>query len=262
MINDKIWQDIKETGSIGKRSVTVLDNTESTNHYAAALAKDGASSGTVVVAETQSKGRGRLGRVWLSPPGTGLYFSLIWHSQLQPEDLAKLTLAAGLGLCLALESCTNLQFKIKWPNDLFLDNKKIGGILTENLGQKQKHTLVIIGIGLNVNTPATAFPDDLAQKASSLYIFSKKKFCRGRLLTEILQKLDDTLTDLEQGQFNKILTEWRRRDATINKKMTWLTPSRKVVTGISLGINDEGLLHIRDNAGKIHEVMSGDLSLT
>ena len=261
MQDDRMWQKIMEAGQLEGRRIEFLEQSVSTNVDAARLGRQGVESGTVVVAESQSAGRGRLGRTWLSPPGKGLYLSMIWHSRMEVQDLAKITLTAGLALSLAIEESTGLTPQIKWPNDLLVNNQKVGGILSENCGRQDDHYLVIIGIGLNVTTEWHDFPHDLHEKATSLSLCSGKYFERSKLLFALLDQLDAWLVDLEHGNFSKVLASWRQRDATIGKKTTWLTPDGQVVTGTSLGVDNEGLLHIRGEAGKIYEVLSGDLRL-
>jgi BirA family biotin operon repressor/biotin-[acetyl-CoA-carboxylase] ligase len=258
---DISWQKIIETQHIGRRQVVFFASTDSTNLQAAVLAKKGVPCGTVVLADTQSHGRGRLERVWQSPAGTGLYFSLIWHSQLKPEHLAKITLAAGLGLCKALAENTGLAPLIKWPNDLLLDAKKVGGILTENCGTLENKALIIIGVGLNVNTRQEAFSADLSEKASSLFISSQQEFSRGEMLAAALKNMEFELQRLEAGKILEVLTDFRKKDATLGRKMTWLTPARKMVTGVSLGIDAAGLLQVQDQNGVVHSVLSGDLNM-
>ncbi len=254
-------QKIKETAHLGNRQVISYESTDSTNSQAALLAKNGAPCGTVVLAEMQTHGRGRLERVWQSPPGTGLYFSLIWHSRLAPAHLAKTTLAAGLGLCNAIVESTGLSPLIKWPNDLLLDSKKVGGILSENCGKVQDKILVIIGVGLNVNTEQSAFAAELTEKASSLFISTDKRFNRGDILALVLKSIEFELKRLENGEIQQVLADFRKKDATVGRKMTWVTPEHKIVSGVSLGIDAEGLLRVQDRNGDVHEVLSGDLSI-
>ena len=216
-----------------------------------------------MVADSQSGGRGRLeGRIWHSPLGTGLYFSLILRPRLAPADFPKLTLAAGLALCKALENHAQCRPGLKWPNDLFLHGKKCGGILTETqavAGAGQ--TAVVIGIGLNVNTPAEAFSGEQRAKATSLLAETAVSHERGPLLTAILAELDLVVARLEQGDFPGILAEWRQRDIHADQPVSWINTQGRLITGISLGPDDEGFLHIRDAQGQIHSVISGDISL-
>ena len=260
---DDIWQTMILTGELGRHPVHFFTSAGSTNDLALILSNTGAPDSTLIVADSQNAGRGRLeGRTWLSPPGTGLYFSLILRPRLAPADFPKLTLAAGLALCKALESHTHCQPGLKWPNDLFLHNKKCGGILTETqavAGAGQ--TAVVIGIGLNVNTPAEAFVGELRAKATSLLAETAVSHERGPLLTAILAELDLVVARLEQGDFPGILAEWRQRDIHAGLQVAWVNNQGRVVTGISLGPDEEGFLHIRDAQGQVHSVISGDISL-
>lgn len=260
---DDLWKTMILTGVLGHHPVHFFTSIESTNDLAMALCNAGATNGTVVVADSQTAGRGRLeGRSWHSPPGTGLYFSLILRPHLAPQDFPKLTLAAGLALCSALESHAFCQPGLKWPNDLFLSGKKCGGILTETqavagLGP----TAVVIGVGLNVNTLPEAFVDDLHDSATSLLAKTGTPYDRGPLLAAILTELDRVVARLEQGEFPAILAEWRQRDIHAGQEVSWLNRQGQIVTGTSLGPDQEGFLHIRDGQGQIHAVISGDISL-
>ncbi len=260
---DDLWQTMILTGELGCHPVQFFDCTGSTNDLALALSNTGTPDSTLVVADSQSAGRGRLeGRTWLSPPGTGLYFSLILRPRLAPADFPKLTLAAGLALCKALESHTHCRPGLKWPNDLFLHGKKCGGILTETQAVAGAGpTAVVIGIGLNVNTPAEAFSGGLRAKATSLLAETGVPHERGPLLAAILGELDLVVARLEQGDFVSILTEWRQRDIHAGLQVSWVNTQGRLITGISLGPDGEGFLHIRDGQGQVHSVISGDISL-
>ena len=261
--SDDLWQTMIRTGELGRHPVHFFTNTASTNDLALALSNTGAPDATLVVADSQSAGRGRLvDRVWHSPPGTGLYFSLILRPRLAPYDFPKLTLAAGLALCKALESHTHCHPGLKWPNDLYLHGKKCGGILSETqavAGAGQ--TAVVIGIGLNVNTPSESFSGELLTKATSLLAETGTYHDRGPLLVALLAELDLVVARLEQGDFFNILAEWRQRDIHAGLEVSWVNNQGKIITGISLGPDEEGLLHIRDAQGQSHSVISGDISL-
>ena len=247
------------------RNIIRLDTTESTNSVALEAGRQGAASGTVIVAETQTGGRGRLKRSWLSLPGLGLYFSIILRPELAPQHLAKITLAAGVAVCQAIERKLGLKPQIKWPNDILLDDKKVGGILSETGPIEQtsagQQTLVVVGIGLNIKEPAGGFPPDLKEKATALSGYLDKAVAREELVLPIADALDREVALLEKGDFSKILKEWMQRDASHGKVLTWVTPQGEKVTGLSLGPDPEGVLRIRDQAGTIHIVLSGDVSL-
>lgn len=258
--HDPLWQQLA-AGSFAGRPARLLASTASTNSDALALGRGGAATGTLIVAETQTGGRGRLGRSWLSPPGAGLYFSLILRPRLAPVDFPKITLAAGLAVCRAVEEETGLSPAIKWPNDLLLDNRKFCGILTEG-DPLSSDPLAVLGIGINVTTPFAAFPEALRAKATSLLAHSGTLYARGRLLAAVLSRLEAVLARLEGGDFATILAEWRKRDALLGKRLSWVTPAGAIVTGIALGPDEEGVLHLQGDTGIIHEVLSGDLDLT
>ncbi len=261
-MHDPIWQMMQEEGRLGAHPVHFLAQTDSTNNVAMTLARDGAPAGTLVVAEGQSAGRGRLARQWLSPPGSGLYVSFILRPALELADLPRLTLAAGVALCRAVTRSTGVQVQLKWPNDLLLEGKKCGGILTETDGLLGDGPVaVILGIGLNVNTPVTLFPTELQDRATSLTAVTGREYQRGLLLEALSEEVERVVQRMEQGEFAAILAEWRQHDGLAGQRLSWLTPQHTVVTGISLGPDAAGRLHIQDDHGTIHEVLSGDLAL-
>jgi len=258
---DPFWQEMAKCPELSGHPLVMRVETVSTNNDALELGRRGASAGTVVIARSQTGGRGRLGKTWLSPAGSGLYFSMLMRPTLDPADLPKITLAAGVALCRAVCQFCHPAPMIKWPNDLLLDGKKCGGILTESEFGKDLQPLVVLGIGLNVSTAADAFPQELRGKVTSLSQHSLETICRTTLLKNILAALDTIMARMEAGDFAGILEEWRSFDATRGKRLTWLTTGRQAVTGISLGPDNEGRLHIRDDQGRIHEVLSGDIRL-
>ncbi|MDF1579054.1 MAG: biotin--[acetyl-CoA-carboxylase] ligase [Desulfurivibrionaceae bacterium] len=261
MIIDEGWRMMIEQGVLAGFPVRYLERTGSTNQVAIDMTKNGAPTDTVVAAESQAGGRGRLGRSWHSPAGSNLYFSMILRPALPPEDLPKITLAAGLALCLAVEKVTDLSLMLKWPNDLLLDGRKLAGILAETVNIKGEPTAVVLGVGLNVNAGAAAFPADLRERATSLLIVTGHEYRRSELLAAIVSELKRQLRRFERSGFNGILAEWRKRDATLGRELTWLTRNGGIVRGVSLGPDDSGQLLIKDADGKIHEVLSGDISL-
>jgi BirA family biotin operon repressor/biotin-[acetyl-CoA-carboxylase] ligase len=247
------------------REIIRFDEIESTSSKALELGRQGAATGTVVVAESQTGGRGRLHRNWLSPPETGLYFSIILRPALDPGDLPKITLAAGVAVCKAIELQLGVLPKIKWPNDLLLDDKKFGGILSETgpvaETAAEHQTLVVVGIGLNIQDPVGGFPADLQITATSLSQHTDTTVVKEDLVLAIADALDKEVVLLEKGAFSEILDQWKLRDGTKDRRLTWVTPQGEKVTGTSLGPDEEGLLQIRDRQGEIHQVISGDLSL-
>ena len=247
------------------REIIRLQVTESTNSEALAAGHQGAVPGTVIVADAQTGGRGRLNRSWLSLPGKGLYFSIILKPRLDPEHLPKVTLASGLALCKAVEAEYSLSPKIKWPNDLLLDGRKFGGILTETeslAGSDSRHSpLVVVGVGLNLFFPDGGFPADLEGRATALSAHTDRKISAEMLLETCVVTIEKELQRLERGEFSEIREEWMQRDASPGKVLTWVTPQGRLVTGVSLGPDADGVLRIRDGEGIIHNVLSGDVNL-
>jgi BirA family biotin operon repressor/biotin-[acetyl-CoA-carboxylase] ligase len=230
------------------------------------LGLQGAPSGTVVVAGKQTGGRGRLRRTWFSPPHTGLYFSVLLRPNLAAAEISKITLAAGVSVCRAVEKACHLHPGLKWPNDIVFDGKKLGGILCESEPNPyygaEPPPLIIVGVGLNVTTPASAFPADLQKKATSLLIASGREYSKDLLLRAILSELDAVILQMEKGEIKSLLHEWQARDFFLNKEMSWLTASQQVIAGRSLGIDEQGCYQIRDEEGTIHSVVSGDLTIS
>jgi BirA family transcriptional regulator, biotin operon repressor / biotin---[acetyl-CoA-carboxylase] ligase len=255
------WRELGRQGRLAGRPLRFLPETDSTNQVALELAAAGEER-VLVVAESQRRGRGRLARSWHSPPGAGIYLSLLYRPRLAPADLAKLTLAAGLAVCRALEKTTGARPGLKWPNDVLLEGKKCGGILCEcRLAQDDDEAAaVVIGIGLNVNTEAAHIPPELRERATSLLLATGRRWDRGLLLPALVEELDALVAELEAGRFPAILAAWRRRDALLGRELDWLTPAGEVVRGIALGPDAAGILHIRDAQGRIHEVISGDVT--
>jgi len=250
---------------MSERKIIRLKVAESTNSVALEMGQKGAASGLVVVADSQTAGRGRLNRYWLSPAGTGLYFSLILRPELTPDNLPRVTLASGLAVCKAVEAECAVLPAIKWPNDLLLDGKKFGGILTET-GPMQNGSdlhipLVVVGVGLNLQTPENGFPADIAQRATSLAEHAIETISAESLMQASVVAIEREVQRLVCGDFGTVLQEWSRRDAVYGKNLTWVTPRGRKVTGVALGPDEDGMLRIRDSEGVIHTVISGDINL-
>ncbi len=244
-------------------NVLHLRSTNSTNEDAYALALKGAEHGFGVLADSQLAGRGRLGRDWVSPAGTGLYCSIILRPTLPPVEFPRITLTAGLALCSVIETLSQRPFGLKWPNDLYCEGKKCGGILVESssLQGKEEDLFVIVGIGVNVNTPVESFPAALRKTATSLLIESGTLWDIDELYKKIHESLLNHMVLHEQHGFAAILKEWRKRDVLLNKEMQWLTREKKVITGRGLGPDANGQLLARDSSGRVHEILSGDVQL-
>jgi BirA family biotin operon repressor/biotin-[acetyl-CoA-carboxylase] ligase len=258
---DPIWQQIQQTGRLDGRRVHWFESAESTNSLALAMGKEGALTGTVLVADTQTKGRGRLGKRWNSLAGTGLYCTILLRPTIPLGHLSRITLAAGLAAARAIDEVSGVVSAIKWPNDVLIHGRKVAGILAECEMAGGEWPLVALGIGINLSTNLEQFPQDLRPRATSLLVASGKVIGKGVMLAALLGRIEQTVARLEQGDFAGIINEWRTKDATANKWLTWLATNGQAVHGLSLGPDHEGQLVIRDSAGESHHVMSGDITL-
>ncbi|HUB87098.1 MAG TPA: biotin--[acetyl-CoA-carboxylase] ligase, partial [Verrucomicrobiae bacterium] len=203
LIADDLLARLGKTKIIG-RDIRVFEQTTSTNDVIEKLARDGVREGVVVFAESQTKGRGRLGRKWLSPARKGLWFSILLRPDLRPQETTQLTVASAVALRRAIESETKLQPEIKWPNDILLGGKKVAGILTELSAELDKVRCVVLGIGIDVNLDAGELPNDLKKIATSLKIESGEKISRAELATAILRELDFDYARICAGKFPAI----------------------------------------------------------
>lgn len=231
----------------------------STNEAAHNFAKAGLPEGTLVVANTQSKGRGRLGRKWHSPPGKGLYFSLILRPNLPPGKTPGLSLTAGLAIIRAIYTTTGLKMQMKWPNDILNDKKKLAGILIELAAELDRVEYVIVGIGVDVNHDKKDFPRSLQKTATSLKIITSKEVPRIALLQNILTQFEQLYANFCQHGFKYIGSELKQHSAVLGKRVT-LSLGRKKITGQALGFDDNGGLLIKSRSG-LRSYTAGEVTL-
>lgn len=227
----------------------------STNTLAQELARRQAPEGTILVAEAQTAGRGRLGRQWLSPFGAGLYCSLILRPPLPPADLPKLTLLAAVAVVRAIREVTGIDTRIKWPNDILLAGKKVGGILTETEAEQDQVHHVVLGIGLNVNT--RDFPEPLAAVATSLAA-GGRTWDRNQLLRRLLQVLDELYDQFLAQDYGRILAAWRQAAATLGNWVQ-VRQGERCYTGLALDITADGALILREADGQQRVVVAGEI---
>lgn len=250
-------EDILNTEFIG-RKIYYHDSIDSTNKMAKDIAHK-EEEGTIIVAEEQVEGRGRLGRAWLSPKKKGIYFSIILKPHLPPMKVAKLTLIGAAAVHLALEE-TGIKSQIKWPNDIVINGKKVCGILTEMSSELNMINHVVMGIGVNVNLEKDDIPEDLQDKASSLKIESKNQVDRKKLLARILNNFENFyLLFRDNGETNQAIKICRDNSAVIGNQVQVINGSTKRV-GKALDINDNGELIVEFD-GKVETVFSGEISI-
>jgi BirA family biotin operon repressor/biotin-[acetyl-CoA-carboxylase] ligase len=234
-----------KTKVVGKK-LFVFESIDSTNACAKTLAETGTPEGTIVVSDYQSAGRGRLGRSWISEPGTNLLFSVVLRPILKKESAAILTFYSAVFIARALERISGHAIECKWPNDLLLNGKKCCGILLENSFLQDRFDFSVIGIGINVNQ--TSFPDDLGNRATSLLKELGHTFDRTRLLQELLREADVLLPSIKKGDVPTIMDEWNSRCLMFGKPVT-ITHGDNCVSGTALRLDAEGGLVINTPSG-------------
>lgn len=227
----------------------------STNDLAKDFARQGYPEGSVLLAETQTAGRGRLGRAWESPLGTGIYLSLILRPPLPPTELPKLTLTAAVAVVEALKEVTGLEVGIKWPNDILLDGKKLGGILTEMETESDQMSYVILGVGLNINTQV--FPDYLQTLATSL-ASTGRTYSRLGIVRAFLRLMDALYGNFLNQQFPEILDSWRRAAVTLGKPVTVKLGAQEI-SGLAVDVAPDGALLVEKPGGEIQRIISGEI---
>ena len=243
------------TKIIGK-NILVLDTVTSTMDEAFRLGMENCPEGTVVCAESQSKGRGRLGRVWSSPKAKGLYFSLVLRPSIPLNQLAQLTLMSAVALAEAIEETSELKPLIKWPNDILLEDHKLAGILTELRAESDQVKFVVVGIGLNVNSTA----HQLVSGASSLKIAAGQNFDRPKVFQAVLRSLEKWYLKLLRHGFPEVMEEWKKRSATLNRRIK-ITDSAGTIEGQAVDLDEDGALLIRKDNGLIVKKSAGDVFL-
>ena len=256
---DDLLSRLGRTKVIG-RDIRVFQETTSTNDVVEKFALDGLKEGIVVFAESQTKGRGRLGRKWASPAKKGLWFSILLRPELRPQEVTQLTVASATALRRAIEGQTGLQPEIKWPNDLLIGGKKTAGILTELYAELDRVKHIILGIGVDVNLSTGDFPAELRTLATSLKLGSGKAVSRPELAARVLRELDYDYGRVCSGQFPVIADEWEQHCTTIGHDVIIRIGDRQV-RGRAESLGDDGALLLRTEHGHLERIIGGDLTL-
>ena len=240
------------------RQIIYFDSIDSTNAYAKKEI-DRLKDGTVILAERQTAGRGRRGRGWLSPEGTGIWMSIVLKPDIPPREGIKMTQIAVAAVCKSIRELTKLDALIKWPNDIVVNGKKVCGILTEMAGELNEINYIVIGIGINVNMKD--FPDKIKEHASSLFIEGSKKIDRKILLVDILKRFENLYgAYMENLNLNETLSIVRNYSAIFGKNIRIIQgKSVKVVKAVD--INDDGLLLVEMEDGSRELISSGEVSI-
>lgn len=256
---DDLLARLGRTKVIG-RDIRVFEQTTSTNDVIEKLARDGVKEGVVVFAESQTKGRGRLGRVWASPVRKGLWFSILLRPDLRPQETTQITVAAATAVWRAIHEVTGLTPEIKWPNDILIGGKKVVGILTELSAEVDRVKHITLGVGVDVNLAASEFPPELRKVATSLRVECGKPTVRAELATAILQELDFDYGRICAGKFPALADEWEDHCATIGKQVVVGIGERKI-RGRAESLDDDGALLLRTEHGRLERIIGGDVTL-
>ncbi len=237
--------------------IYTFDNIDSTNNCAKAVAGCGAQEGTIVIAEQQTDGRGRLGRLWQANPNENLMFSIVLRPKVSPEGLNLLPLYAAVGVAEAVERTTNLKVECKWPNDLLLNKKKIAGILIEASIKQNIVEHVVIGVGINVNQQK--FNGELERKATSLRLETGREMDRAMLFRETLISLEKSYNSLSSKGLQTIVPLWLNRSTMINKPIS-VSQNGNLMSGVVKGLSTDGGLILQAD-GMEKTLFAGDVTI-
>lgn len=233
----------------------------STQIIAQQLAQQGVDEGTVVIAEEQTTGKGRLSRPWNSAANKGIWMSVIVRPNLTMQQAPQLTLIAAIAIARAIEAVVPVVPQIKWPNDILLHEKKVTGILTEVQADPDRLKAVIIGIGINVNQQLSDFPEELQLTATSLQIATGDTVNRAQLIALILKNLENYITLYERHGFSPIKLLWESYSTTIGKDVKAVM-LHETLTGKAIGISEDGLLQLQLADGTIRAIPSADIEFS
>lgn len=240
------------------RTLYYRAETGSTNHDARMLAVAGAPDGTLVLADYQSRGRGRFDRRWEAPAESSLLMSLLFRPPLAPDQAQRLTMICGLALVESIEGTLGLQAGLKWPNDLVLDGKKAAGMLTETGLMGSRLDYVVVGIGLNVNLDRGELPKGLSSPATSLSEAAGRRVDRVPLLCAFLEAVERGYDRVKEG--SSPVTEWAARLTTLGQHVQVFDGERTVL-GWAESVDEDGALWLRLDGGRLHRVLAGDVTL-
>jgi len=242
------------TRILGKEVIFYTEAT-STNDIALELADKGVDEGTLVIADDQTMGRGRLDRKWFAPAGTSILASLILRPKISLSQVNKIVLITTISIVYAIRKVTNLLVLIKWPNDIIINSKKVSGVLTESRIKKNCLDFVVVGFGINVNIPKESFPDEIIDIATSLSIESGREISRIYVLQETLRQIESLYLRLNDDSF---LDEWKSLSATISRQLRIEYPDG-TRTGLAVDIDENGALIVKLDTGETQYIMNDDI---
>jgi BirA family biotin operon repressor/biotin-[acetyl-CoA-carboxylase] ligase len=242
-----------KTSVIGK-DIHYFKETESTNTIAREIANT-VGEGVVVIAESQTQGRGRLGRKWLSPEG-GIWLSIILKPKIQPLYAPRITLLAGVAVAKTIRSI-GLQARIKWPNDVLINEKKVCGILTEIEAEIDLIDHCVVGIGIDANVDTESFPEDVRESSTSLKKELGHEINRVEFVQGLLEEFESLYLKFQNEGFPSILEEWRNMSSTIGEWVK-ITTQTKTIYGEAIGVDNDGALILETGEGQLEKIVAGN----
>ncbi len=242
---------------IGK-TIHLAADVVSTNTLAVAMASQGEPEGTAVIAETQTGGKGRLGRKWISPKGN-LYLSVVLRPAIPPHKAPLVTLMGAAAVAAAIRTACSLPAAIKWPNDILVSGRKVCGLLTEMSAEPERVKHVVLGIGVNVNMRPDELPPDVREHATTLSAEAGRSIDRTALLQQILRELEKRYRAMLADESN-VFTEWEAMNVTIGNRVA-VRGARETIEGLAQGIDPEGRLMVMLDNGAVRTVAAGDVTI-
>jgi len=240
------------------KKIHYFSEIDSTNRFAFKRAQEGGEEGEVVIAESQTDGKGRMGRNWFSPPSLNLYLSVILKPKLPPADTPQLTLMAAVALAETVQSFLPAPPSIKWPNDILVGGKKLAGILTESSCETDRVHFVVVGVGVNLNLPAAALPEAIRDRATSLRILTGKPIDRTLFAKQLINDLDRCYGELGRDGFPGIARRWESFFDLRGRKVAVEMADQRVM-GIARGIDRDGALILEEEGGALRRVIAGEV---
>ena len=246
-----------QTGIVG-RSLICLEELDSTNAKARQLAEDGALDGTVVIADRQSAGRGRLGRRWESPPSVNLYCSILLRPQIPVQQAPQLTFLSAVAVAETLNHLYQITARVKWPNDILVGGAKIAGLLNEMNAETEQIHFVVLGVGVNLNMTTEQFPAELLYPATSVYLERGQAIDRAAFVRDFLQRLDAHYQEFLAEGFVPIRRRWEALCDLLNCRVQ-VDQNPGLLQGVVVGLDMDGALRLQLDDGQVERILAGDV---
>ena len=261
MLNNKNITIENYTNRFSSRQIINFGRISSTQIVARNLARKNEPDKTVITASSQFCGRGRMKRDWESVPERGLYFSMILHPEAEPLRVPQLSLLTAVALVSSIRNMAGLNVKIKWPNDVMYEGKKIGGILSEARFDGEKTEYVIIGVGININQRNEDFSNSINDKASSLFLNTDKEFDISTMLRTFLDLFDYWYDEWCVNGVVRIINAWNKYNCTIGKNINLVDDNNILCSGLAVAVDNNGCLIVKDEAGCVKSFNYGEVSI-